>query len=101
MNRNGKKLEERIGYQFQNEGLFRQAMTHSSYVNEHRMDKLQCNERLEFLGDAVLELVTSHFLYQEYPKKPEGEMTKLRASLVCEPTLAYCAGEIKEGQNLL
>ena len=101
MNRNGKKLEEWIGYQFQNEGLFRQAMTHSSYVNEHRMDKLQCNERLEFLGDAVLELVTSHFLYQEYPKKPEGEMTKLRSSLVCEPTLAYCAGEIELGEYLL
>ena len=101
MNRNGKKLEEWIGYQFQNEGLFRQAMTHSSYVNEHRMDKLQCNERLEFLGDAVLELVTSHFLYQEYPKKPEGEMTKLRASLVCEPTLAICTKDLNLQKYLL
>ncbi len=100
MSRNLKELEEKIGYQFQNEKLLRQAMTHSSYANEHRMDKLQCNERLEFLGDAVLEVVSSDFLYHKYPKKPEGEMTKLRASIVCEPTLALCASEISLGTFL-
>ena len=72
MNRNLKELEQKINYQFRNEQLLRQAMTHSSYVNEHRMDKLQCNERLEFLGDAVLEIVSSDFLYHKYPEKQEG-----------------------------
>ena len=76
------------------------ALTHSSYANEKRWDKTRCNERLEFLGDAVLELVSSNFLYHQYPDMPEGEMTKLRASLVCEPTLAYCAESISLGEYL-
>ncbi|MGN0158084.1 MAG: ribonuclease III [Brotaphodocola sp.] len=101
MNRNLKELQEKIGYQFENEKLLRHAMTHSSYANEHRMDKTSCNERLEFLGDAVLEVVSSDFLYHKYPNKPEGELTKLRASIVCEPTLALCASEIKLGNYLL
>ncbi|MDO4267807.1 MAG: ribonuclease III [Eubacteriales bacterium] len=101
MNHSLQKLQERIGCQFQNEKLLRQAMTHSSYANEHRMDKLSCNERLEFLGDAVLEVISSDFLYQLYPEKPEGELTKIRASIVCEPTLAYCAGQIGLGSYLL
>ena len=73
-------------------------MRHSSYTNEHRMDRLKCNERLEFLGDAVLELVSSEYLYIHYPNLPEGELTKLRASLVCEPTLAYDARELNLGE---
>ncbi len=101
MSRNLKELQEKIRYQFQNEKLLRRAMTHSSYANEHRIDKLNCNERLEFLGDAVLEVVSSDFLYHKYPKKPEGELTKLRASIVCEPTLALCAAEISLGEFLL
>ncbi len=101
MKRNLRELEKKIGYQFQNPGLLRQAVTHSSYANEHRMDKLQCNERLEFLGDAVLEVVSSDFLYFKYPDKPEGELTKIRASIVCEPTLAYCASDINLGTYLL
>ena len=101
MNRNLKELQEKIGFSFQNEQLLRQAMTHSSYANEHRIDKLNCNERLEFLGDAVLEVVSSDFLYHKYPKKPEGELTKLRASIVCEPTLALCAADIDLGAFLL
>ena len=101
MNRNLKELEQKINYQFRNEQLLRQAMTHSSYVNEHRMDKLQCNERLEFLGDAVLEIVSSDFLYHKYPEKQEGELTKIRASIVCEPTLAYCASDINLGAYLM
>ncbi len=86
-----KELEEKTGYHFQNEALLHQALSHSSYANEHRSSKAQNNERLEFLGDAVLELVSSQFLYLEYPKLPEGDLTKLRASIVCEPTLALCA----------
>ena len=84
-------LQERIGYRFRNLQLLEQAMSHSSYANEHRWDGLGNNERLEFLGDAVLELVSSDYLYHTYPQMPEGDMTKLRASLVCEPTLALCA----------
>lgn len=94
-------MEDRIGYRFQKKKLLRQAMIHSSFANEHQIDKLDCNERLEFLGDAVLEVTSSDFLYRQYPEKPEGELTKIRASLVCEPTLAYCASEIGLGKYLL
>lgn len=94
-------LEQRIGYRFRNPALLRQALVHSSYVNEHHQSRLQCNERLEFLGDAVLELSTSEFLYSKYPEFPEGELTKLRASIVCEPTLADCAEGIQLGRELL
>ena len=88
---NLKKLQQVIGYQFQDPHLLQQALTHSSYANEKKLGKLGCNERLEFLGDAVLELISSDFLYKEFPKVPEGELTKKRASLVCEPSLAFCA----------
>jgi len=101
MNRNLSELEAKISYLFKQQTLFYQALTHSSYANEHRIKKSQCNERLEFLGDAVLELVASDFLYHKYPEKPEGELTKIRASMVCEPTLAYCASELDLGAYLL
>ena len=101
MNRKLEELEEAIGYRFQDSHMLFHAMTHSSYANEHRMDKLLSNERLEFLGDAVLEIVSSEFLYQNYREAPEGELTKVRASIVCEPTLAFCAGEIHLGEYLL
>ena len=101
MNRDLKELEEKIGYSFQNEKLLKQAMTHSSFANEHRLDKSGCNERLEFLGDAVLEVVSSDFLFHKYTEKPEGELTKIRASMVCEPTLAYCASDINLGSYLM
>ena len=77
------QLEQIIGYTFQNKKLLRQALTHSSYANEKKLGKLGCNERLEFLGDAVLELISSDFLYKKFPQIPEGELTKKRASLVC------------------
>lgn len=93
MKQNLKNLEKVIGYCFQNKSLLAQALTHSSYANEHRIGKLMCNERLEFLGDAVLELTSSEFLYEAFSELPEGELTKKRASLVCEPTLAFCARE--------
>lgn len=96
-----KELEQKIGYQFENFDLLVNALRHSSYANEHRMDRLASNERLEFLGDAVLELVSSEFLYGSFPKLPEGELTKKRASLVCEPALAYCARELNLGSYLL
>ena len=95
-----KEFQEKIGYQFQQEGLLRQALTHSSYANEHRMKKLSDNERLEFLGDAVLEIVTSDFLYHEHTDVPEGELTRVRASIVCEQTLAFCTRALNLGDYL-
>ena len=95
-----KRFQEVIGYEFGQEGLLRQALTHSSFANEKHMKKLSDNERLEFLGDAVLELVSSEFLYLNYPNLPEGKLTKLRASIVCEPTLALCTKEISLGDYL-
>ena len=86
-----KKLERIIGISFDDDSLLRQALSHSSYANEHKAQGAKDNERLEFLGDAVLELVSSRFLYLRYPDLPEGDLTRLRASIVCEPTLALCA----------
>lgn len=94
------ELQEVIGYRFKQEGLLRQALTHSSFANEKHMKKLSDNERLEFLGDAVLEVVSSEFLFKNYPKLPEGDLTKLRASIVCEPTLAMCTREMNLGKYL-
>ena len=99
MNRDLKELEGKIGYTFQNKELMENAMRHSSYANETRK-KLKDNERLEFLGDAVLELSSSEFIFENYPAMPEGDMTKLRASIVCEPTLAQCAAVIELGSFL-
>ena len=93
-------FEDKIGYHFKNQGLLRQALTHSSYANERHMKKLSDNERLEFLGDAVLEIISSDFLYHNYPDVPEGQLTKLRASIVCEPTLALCTKELDLGDYL-
>lgn len=91
------RLEERIGYQFRDRALLQQAMTHSSFTNEQKINKAQNYERLEFLGDAVLELAASEFLFREYPEVPEGELTKQRASMVCEPSLAFCARDLELG----
>ena len=95
------EFQEVIGYQFQTPGLLSQALTHRSYANEKHMKKGSDNERLEFLGDAVLEIVSSEFLYLNYPKLPEGDLTKMRASLVCEPTLAFCTRQLNLGDYLL
>lgn len=96
-----KLLQERIGYKFKNEALLKQAITHSSYMNEQKINKTGDYERIEFLGDAVLELVSSEFLFREHPEVPEGELTKMRASMVCEPSLAFCARDIELGQFIL
>ena len=87
------ELEQKIGYSFQNKSLLRQALTHSSFANEQKINKYDDYERLEFLGDAVLELVSSEFLFREHAKMTEGQLTRMRASMVCEQALAYCAKE--------
>ncbi|MCR5420238.1 MAG: ribonuclease III [Lachnospiraceae bacterium] len=87
-----KELQEIIGYDFKDEKLLKQALTHSSYKNEKQY--IKDYERLEFLGDAVLELAVSDHIYKDNPQMREGDMTKMRAAIVCEPTLAYCSKEI-------
>lgn len=96
-----KELQQKIDYQFKDENLLFTAVTHSSYANEHKLHKIHHNERLEFLGDAVLEIVSSDFLFKNFPDMAEGQMSKKRASLVCEPTLAYCARQIGLGKYLM
>jgi ribonuclease-3 len=94
-------LENRIKYHFSDLSLLLHALTHSSYANEMRLNKEMNNERLEFLGDAVLELVTSEYVYKEYADLSEGDLTKLRASIVCEQTLSKCARDLNIGEFLL
>ncbi len=96
-----KELQKNIGYEFKQELLLRQALTHSSYAHEKSLKDLMDNERLEFLGDAVLEVVSSEFLFKNHPEMNEGQMTKLRASLVCEQSLAACARQLELGKFLL
>lgn len=91
-------FEEILGYSFKNSGLLEHALIHSSYINENRMKPQEHNERLEFLGDAVLELVTSEYIFTNFQDMAEGEMSKLRASVVCESTLAKCARERSFGE---
>lgn len=95
------ELEEKIGYTFDDKKLLQQALTHSSYANEMKINKSGNYERLEFLGDAVLELVTSDFLFRERQENAEGRLSKLRASIVCEPALAFCAREISLEKYIL
>lgn len=93
-----KEFQREIGYEFKDESLLKQALTHSSYANEKHMKRLSDNERLEFLGDAILEAVSSEFLFLNYKDLPEGDLTRLRASMVCEPTLAFCTKDIDLGE---
>lgn len=95
------ELAEKIGYKFRDMELLLTALRHTSYANEKHMPKYYSNERLEFLGDAVLELISSEFLFFSDRKMPEGELTRLRASLVCEPSLAACARDIGLGNYIL
>lgn len=94
-------FQKKIDITFQNERLLIQAFTHSSYVNEHRRKPYEDNERLEFLGDAVLELTISQFLYRKYPEVAEGELTKLRAAIVCEASLVEFANDLQFGEVVL
>jgi ribonuclease-3 len=91
---NFQQLEDTIGYQFQDTSLLRQAFTHSSFTNEQKINKTKNYERLEFLGDAVLEMITSDTLFHQYKEMSEGDLTKMRASLVCELALASKAREL-------
>jgi len=100
MTRDLKELEQKTGYHFKDFSLLERAMTHSSYANERHMPKYESNERLEFLGDAVLELISSEFLFSMNPEMPEGELTRTRASMVCEPALAFCARELALGKYI-
>lgn len=93
-------VEGLIGYKFSNPELLLEAITHSSYSNEMKVKKRPHYERLEFLGDAVLELISSEFLYDKYPQSPEGGLSKKRASMVCEPSLAICARSMNLGKYI-
>ena len=94
------QLEERIGYHFQDTYLLSCALTHSSWANEQKIHRYKDYERLEFLGDAVLEMISSAFLFHEYPDMREGELSKRRAALVCEPSLAECARRLGIEQHI-
>ena len=96
-----KDLEAAIGYRFENITLLQNALTHSSHANERWHNSLMSNERLEFLGDSILGMVVAEYLYRTFPDRPEGELTRMRADMVCEQTLASVAGRIDLGRHLL
>ena len=96
-----KDLEEVIGYRFDNISLLQNALTHSSYANERWHNGLMSNERLEFLGDSVLGMLVAEYLYRSFPDRLEGELTRMRADMVCENALAEIARQIGLGQHLL
>ncbi len=95
-----KTLEEKLGYTFRDRTLLEGALCHSSYANEHRASGARSNERLEFLGDAVLGLVTADYLYRKHPDLPEGDLTRIRAALVCEESLHEVAQSLGLGGYL-
>lgn len=95
------KLERGIAYTFRKKELVMQAITHSSYANERKINKIKDYERLEFLGDAVLELVSSEFLYGKHEEMPEGQLSRTRAAMVCEPSLAACARDLELDRYIL
>jgi len=95
------QLQKKINYNFKNISLLEEALTHSSRANELRHEKIRCNERLEFLGDSVLSVIVSEYLYKAYPKEPEGELTKMRALLVCEKSLYEFAKKIDLGSHII
>ena len=96
-----KDLEAALGYKFQNITLLQNALTHSSYANERWHNSLLSNERLEFLGDSILGMVVAEYLYAHFPDRPEGELTRMRADMVCETSLAAIAARLDLGKHLL
>ena len=96
-----KDLETAIGYRFGNISLLQNALAHSSYANERWHDSLKSNERLEFLGDSILGMVVAEYLYRNFPGRPEGDLTRMRADMVCETSLAAIADRIGLGDHLL
>lgn len=95
------ELEKAIGYPFHNITLLQNALSHSSFANERWHDSLKSNERLEFLGDSVLGMVVADYLYHTFPNRPEGELTRMRADMVCEKTLATVANSLDLGRHLM
>ena len=95
------ELEKAIGYQFRNITLLQNALSHSSYANERWHDSLKSNERLEFLGDSILGMLVADYLYRNFPDRPEGELTRMRADMVCEKALAAVANSLNLGKHLL
>ena len=96
-----RELENAIGYRFHNISLLQNALAHSSYANERWHNSLMSNERLEFLGDSILGMVVAEYLYKTFPDRPEGELTRMRADMVCEKTLASVAARIDLGRHLM
>lgn len=95
------KIQKNIDYKFKDTYLLNRSLTHSSYANENKMKNYENNERLEFLGDVVVNLIVSEYLYQTYPELPEGELTKKRATIVCESSLAFAGRKINLGEYTL
>lgn len=95
------ELEKSIGYTFQNKRLLENALTHSSYANEKWKNSLASNERLEFLGDSILGFVVAEYMYRQYPENPEGDLTRMRADMVCETSLAQVAAKLNLGAYLM
>lgn len=95
------ELEKKLNYTFRNPALLQEALSHSSYANEHRGGHLRSNERLEFLGDAVLGFVTAEYLFARHPEAPEGDLTRIRAALVCEQSLYEVARRLDLGRYLM
>ncbi len=96
-----RELENAVGYQFRDKSLLENALTHSSYANEHWHNSLRSNERLEFLGDSILGMMVADHLYRNFPDRPEGELTRMRADMVCEQSLAVIANQIHLGKHLM
>jgi len=94
------KLQDMLGYEFNNIALVQAALTHSSFANEHKNSKIECNERLEFLGDSILGMTVAEHLYLSFPQLPEGRMTRIRSELVCEQSLFIAATELDLGKHL-
>ncbi len=94
-------IQQTIGYNFKNKSLLIEALSHTSYTNERKLNKLQSYQRLEFLGDATLELCTSRYLFDKYPQYNEGELSRERASMVCEEAIAKCAEKLELGRYIL
>lgn len=95
------KMQQILNYTYKSSVLLEEALTHSSYANEHRNHHTKDNERLEFLGDAILDLIISEYLFKKYPDMPEGDLSKIRASIVCEGSLAKMARKMALGQYIL
>lgn len=94
-------FEQRLGYRFSDRSLLVNALSHTSYTNEQNLPKTSSNERLEFLGDAIADLVVSDYLYRSFPDLPEGALTKIRAAVVCEGSFAHIAGSLGYGECIL